>query len=58
MPSKDQLIENAAREVIAYGGPQALTNPHQVVDAMSDALDAGASHDDIAAAMKQLRGEG
>jgi alkylhydroperoxidase/carboxymuconolactone decarboxylase family protein YurZ len=58
MPSKDQLIENAAREVIAHGGPACLTDPHQVLVAMNAALDAGATHDDIVAAMKRSRGEG
>ena len=57
MPSKDQLIETAAREVIAHGGPACLTDPHQVMDAMKAAQDAGGTHDDIYAAMKRLRGE-
>jgi hypothetical protein len=58
MPSKDQLIEAAAREVIAHGGPACLTDPRQVLGAMGAAYDAGATERDITDAMKRLRGEG
>lgn len=58
MPSKDQLIEDAAREVIAHGGPAWLTDPKQVMNAMRAAYNAGATEDDIKAAMKRIRGEG
>ena len=53
--SRQQAVENAAREVIAYSGPSAITDAHQVVDAMGAALDAGATHQDIADEMRRQR---
>jgi hypothetical protein len=52
---RQTAIEIAAREVIAHGGPQQLTDPHQVVDAIGAALDAGATHEDIADEMRRQR---
>jgi len=53
--ARQTAIENAAREVIAHGGPAALTDPHQTLNAMGAALDAGATHQDIADEMKRQR---
>jgi uncharacterized protein (DUF433 family) len=50
-------VEAAARAVIEHGGPDCLTDPHIPVEAMGHALDAGATHDDIAAEMRRQRGE-
>lgn len=55
--NKDQAIEQAARDVLAHGGPDCLTDPHIATTSMSRALDLGASHGDIAAEMKRQRGE-
>ena len=52
---RQHAIEEAAREVLAHGGPACLTDPHTTLDAMGRALDAGASHDDIAAEMRRQR---
>jgi hypothetical protein len=54
--SKQTAIEEAAREVLAHGGPDCLTDPHDALSAMVRALDAGATHDDIAAEMRRQRG--
>lgn len=53
---KQQLVAEAAREVIAHGGPDCLTDPRISVEAMGRALEAGATHDDIAAEMRRQRG--
>ena len=53
--ARQQAVENAAREVIAHGGPAALTDPHQALDAMGTALNLGATHQDIADEMKHQR---
>ncbi|MFE3146620.1 hypothetical protein ACFXJ6_08140 [Streptomyces sp. NPDC059218] len=53
--NKQTAIENAARAVLAHDGPNALTDPHVALDAMGRALDAGATHDDIAAEMRRQR---
>ncbi|MEW5529438.1 hypothetical protein [Streptomyces virginiae] len=53
--TRDQAVEEAAREVIAYGGPEALTDPHIALRAIGRALDLGATHRDIENAMKKLR---
>ncbi|MFE6021629.1 hypothetical protein ACFQ6O_34515 [Streptomyces sp. NPDC056441] len=49
--NKQTVIETAAREVIAHGGPAALTDPHIATEAMRRALALGATHDDIRAEM-------
>ncbi|MFE4691246.1 hypothetical protein ACFRH6_14450 [Streptomyces sp. NPDC056749] len=54
---RQTAVEAAAREVLAHGGPDALTDPHAALDAMGRALDAGAMHEDIAAEMRRQRGE-
>lgn len=54
--NKQQAIEEAAREVLAHGGPECLTDPHAALGAMGRALDAGATHEDIAAEMRRQRG--
>jgi hypothetical protein len=53
---RQQAIENAARAVIEHGGPDCRTDPRTVTDAMTAALDLGATHDDISAEMKRQRG--
>jgi hypothetical protein len=53
--TKTEAIANAAREILAHGGPDCLTDPHIGVAAMSQALDLGATHDDIAAEMRRQR---
>lgn len=53
--ARQEAVENAAREVIAHGGPAALTDPHLAVNAMGAALDLGATHEDIAAEMRRQR---
>ncbi|MFL4904837.1 hypothetical protein ACJ6WF_17020 [Streptomyces sp. MMS24-I2-30] len=54
--NRQQAVEEAAREVLAHGGPASLTDPKIPLDAMQRALDAGATHDDIAAEMRRQRG--
>jgi len=51
-----QAVKEAAREVLAHGGPAALTDPSLPMEAMRRALEAGATHDDIAAEMRRQRG--
>ena len=53
--ARQTAIENAAREVIAHGGPAALTDPHQVLDAMRAATNQGATERDITDEMKRQR---
>ncbi|MFD7980215.1 hypothetical protein [Streptomyces sp. NPDC059071] len=53
--ARQEAVENAAREVLAHGGPAALTDPQLAVNAMGAALDAGATHRDIADAMQRQR---
>lgn len=53
---RQQAIEAAARAVIEHGGPECLTDPRTVRDAMNAAFDLGATHDDITAEMKRQRG--
>ena len=43
---KTTAIQNAARELLAHGGPAHHTNPHTALDAMRAALEAGATRDD------------
>lgn len=52
---RQQAIETAAREVLAHSGPDCLTDPHIPLNAMGAALDAGATHTDIAAEMQRQR---
>ncbi|MFE9018120.1 hypothetical protein ACFYNL_06030 [Streptomyces sp. NPDC007808] len=53
---QQKAIEEAAREVLAHGGPDCRTDPHIATEAMGRALDAGATHDCIAAEMRRQRG--
>ncbi|MGK5497556.1 hypothetical protein [Streptomyces sp. URMC 125] len=53
--SRQQAVEEAACAVITHGGPECRTDPHIPVEAMGRALDAGATHDDIAAEMRRQR---
>ncbi|MGW1744554.1 hypothetical protein ACWCRD_02830 [Streptomyces sp. NPDC002092] len=55
---KQQAVQEAAREVIAHGGPDCLTDPRQVMRAVGRALDAGATNEDIKAEMRRQRGAG
>ncbi|WBP89519.1 hypothetical protein [Kitasatospora cathayae] len=55
--TKNEAIAKAAREVLAHGGPACLTDPHIALRAMGDALDLGATHDDIKAEMRRQREE-
>ncbi|MDX2700576.1 hypothetical protein [Streptomyces ipomoeae] len=50
-----QAIEEAALAVLEHGGPDCLTDPHTPLEAMGRALDAGATHDDIAAEISRQR---
>lgn len=50
-----QAVQDAARAVIEHGGPECLTDPHIPLEAMGQALDAGATHDDIAAEIQRQR---
>jgi hypothetical protein len=52
---QQQAVQEAARAVIEHGGPDCLTDPHIPLEAMGRALDAGATHDDIAAEMRRQR---
>ncbi|MFJ8852343.1 hypothetical protein [Streptomyces sp. NPDC102437] len=52
---KQIAIGTAAREVLAHGGPDALTDPHIATEAMGHALDLGATHEDIAAEINRQR---
>jgi hypothetical protein len=54
--NKQQAIEAAAREVLAHGGPDCLTDPKQVMRAMDRAYDLGANEEDIRAEMRRQRG--
>jgi len=54
---KQQAIEEAAHTAIEHGGPACLTNPQIPLNALSRALDLGATHRDVEDAMKRLRGE-
>lgn len=48
---KQTAIKTAARQLLEHGGPSHRTDPHTPLDAMREALTAGASRDDIAAEM-------
>ncbi|MBD9723471.1 hypothetical protein PV755_45290 [Streptomyces caniscabiei] len=52
---KQQAVQEAAQAVIAHGGPDCLTDPRIPLNAMGAALDAGATHGDIAAEMQRQR---
>ena len=53
---QQQAVAEAARAAIEHGGPECRTDPHIPLEAMGRALDAGATHDDIAAEMQRQRG--
>lgn len=53
---RQQAVEEAAREVIAHGGPDCLTDPREVMRAVGRALDAGATNEDIKTEMRRQRG--
>lgn len=53
---RQQAVQEAAREVLAHGGPDCLTNPREVMRAVGRALDAGATNEDIKAEMRRQRG--
>lgn len=55
MDKKQQAVQEAARAVLDHGGPACLTDPHTPLNAMGAALDAGATHDDIAAEINRQR---
>ncbi|MEU9400562.1 hypothetical protein [Streptomyces sp. NPDC048242] len=52
---RQTAVQDAAREVIAHGGPDCRTDPHLATTAMRHALDLGATHDDIAAEIHRQR---
>ncbi|MEU0589951.1 hypothetical protein [Streptomyces ardesiacus] len=52
---RQQAVKEAAREVLAHGGPECLTDPSVPMKAMQRALEAGATHDEIAAEMRRQR---
>ncbi|GAA2838469.1 hypothetical protein RMN57_13150 [Kitasatospora sp. CM 4170] len=53
--NKTEAITEAAREVLAHGGPACLTDPHIALRAMDDAMALGATEDDIKAEMRRQR---
>jgi hypothetical protein len=55
---RQTAIQHAARELLAHGGPAHRTDGHIAMNAMQQALDAGATRDDIAAEMRRQRGSG
>jgi hypothetical protein len=54
---KQTAVRAAARAVIEHGGPDCRTDPNIPTEAMGDALEAGATHEDIAAEMRRQRAE-
>ncbi|MER7807900.1 hypothetical protein [Streptomyces sp900116325] len=50
-----QAVRDAARAVLEHGGPEARTDPRTVVDAMEQALQLGATHEDIRVEMARQR---
>ncbi|MGW2261434.1 hypothetical protein ACWCXE_27070 [Streptomyces sp. NPDC001780] len=52
---KDQAVREAARAVIEHGGPECRTDPHEPLEAMGRAYDAGATDADIRAEMARQR---
>ncbi|MER8083826.1 hypothetical protein ABTZ57_01355 [Streptomyces sp. NPDC094048] len=54
---RQTAVEEAARAVLEHGGPNARTDPHAVVAAMGQAIDLGATHEDISAEMARQRGK-
>lgn len=52
---KKTAVAEAARKILAHGRPACLTDPRRATDAMDRALDAGATHDDIAAEVRRQR---
>ncbi|GAA3121885.1 hypothetical protein [Streptomyces echinatus] len=56
MPDKQKAVEEAARECLAHGGPDCLTNPRIPMEAIKRAFAAGANSDEIAAEMRRQRG--
>ncbi|MEE4598238.1 hypothetical protein V2J94_41455 [Streptomyces sp. DSM 41524] len=53
---KTAAVAEAAREVLAHGGPECRTDPKQVMRAMGRAYDLGATEDDVKAEMRRQRG--
>ncbi|MFD7413512.1 hypothetical protein [Kitasatospora purpeofusca] len=53
--TKNEAVERAAREILAHGGPDCLSDPHIGLRAMDDALSLGATEDDIKAEMRRQR---
>ncbi|MFH8380655.1 hypothetical protein ACH4E7_06895 [Kitasatospora sp. NPDC018058] len=49
--TKTEAIVRAAREVIAYGGPDCLTDPHVTLPALNDVMTRGVTEDEILAAV-------
>lgn len=54
--TRQEATQLAAREVLAHGGPDCLTDPRQVRRAMKQAHDLGVTHDELIAEMKRQRG--
>ncbi|MFB7597238.1 hypothetical protein [Streptomyces sp. NPDC056160] len=54
-PQKQAAIEEAARELLAHGGPDCRTDPHVPLEAMKRAQEAGATADEIATEMRRQR---
>ncbi|MYR55538.1 hypothetical protein GTY54_04510 [Streptomyces sp. SID625] len=52
---KQTVIDEAARELLAHGGPACLTDPHVPLAAVERAFEAGATADEIAAEMRRQR---
>ncbi|MFE2407102.1 hypothetical protein ACFXDE_02025 [Kitasatospora sp. NPDC059408] len=56
--TKEEAVSEAAREILAHGGPYCLTDPHIGLRAMGDAIALGATEDDIKAEMGRQREAG
>ncbi|MFJ2675109.1 hypothetical protein [Streptomyces sp. NPDC087525] len=52
---KHEAVREAAAAVLEHGGPECRTDPHDPLDAMGRAYDAGATSDDIHTEMARQR---
>ncbi|MGA5820836.1 hypothetical protein ACPC54_23585 [Kitasatospora sp. NPDC094028] len=53
--TKNEAVREAAREILAHGGPNCSTDPHIGLRAMARAIDLGATEQEIQAAMCRQR---
>lgn len=52
---KQQAVREAAAAVLEHGGPECRTDPHEPLDAMGRAYDAGATDAEIRAEIARQR---